>query len=165
VNQRRRQLLLAAACLGVGAAARARTAGREEHLPSIEDMRPLLAQVRRQRTPLLVLFSTPGCPFCGEVRNNYLAPRVREQVALATPDLIIREVDITSRSALIDQEGRSSTQAGFAAQFGVKVVPVVVLFDDRLQLLAEPLVGIDRSGFYEGYLQRAVDQAQRRLRA
>jgi hypothetical protein len=39
-----------------------------------------------------------------------------------------------------------------------------VLFDDRLQLLAEPLVGIDRSGFYEAYLQRAVDQAQRRLR-
>jgi thioredoxin-related protein len=162
VDQRRRQLLLAAACLGAGAAARAQTT--EEHLPSFEDIRPLLAQVRRQRTPLLVLFSTPGCPFCAEVRRNYLAPRAREQVALATPELIIREVDITSRASLIDQEGRTSTQAGFAAQFGVRVVPVVVLFDDRLQLLTDPLVGIDRSGFYEAYLQRAVDQAQRRLR-
>ena len=128
------------------------------------DVRPLLEQVRQRRVPLLVMFSTPGCPYCREVRSNYLAPRVKEQGALATPTLLIREVDITSRAPLVDQEGRRSTQAEFAAQFGVRVVPVVALFDDRLQLLAEPLVGIDRSGFYEGYLQRAVEQAQARLR-
>lgn len=165
MNQTRRRLLLASACLGAAGAPGLRARPREQHLPAIGDVRPLLAQVRRQRIPLLVMFSTPGCPYCLEVRTNYLAPRVQEQAALAAPQLLIREVDITSRAPLVDQEGRRGTEAGFAAQFGVRVVPVVVLFDDRLQLLAEPLVGIDRSGFYDGYLQRAIEQAQSRLRS
>ena len=115
--------------------------------------------------PLLVLFSTPGCPFCLEVRRNYLAPRVAEQAALPAPTVLIREVDITSRAALVDAQGRMITQAELAAQFGVRVVPVVALFDQRAQLLGDPLVGIDRSGFYETYLVRAIEAAERRLRS
>ena len=40
-------------------------------------------------------------------------------------------------------------------------MPVVLLFDDRLQVLAGPLVGIDRAGFYEAFLSGAIDEAQR----
>jgi thioredoxin-related protein len=160
----RRQLLLAGACMTVGVGLRAQPAATEEHLQPIVDLRTLLAQVKQQRVPLLVLFSTPGCPFCGEVRRNYLSPRVVEQAALSTPSMIIREVDITSRAPLVDQQGRHLTQAEYAAQLNVRVVPVVALFDDRGRLLGEPLVGIDRSGFYESYLSRAIEAAQRRLR-
>jgi hypothetical protein len=42
---------------------------------------------------------------------------------------------------------------------------VVALFDDRAQLLGDPLVGIDRAGFYEAYLARAIEVAERRLRS
>ena len=87
-----------------------------------------------------------------------------EQAALPAPTVLIREVDITSRAALVDAQGRSITQAEFAAQFGVRVVPVVALVDERAQLLGDPLVGIDRSGFYETYLSRAIESAQRKLR-
>jgi len=160
----RRRLLLAGTGLALGARVFAQPASGEPLLPAVDDLRPLLAQVRQRRAPLLVLFSTPGCPFCLEVRRNYLVPRVAEQAALAAPTLLIREVDITSRTALIDPLGRRSTQAEFASQFGIRVVPVVALFDERAQLLGEPLVGIDRSGFYESYLARTIDVAQRRLR-
>lgn len=161
----RRRLLLAGAGFALGARVLAQPTSGEPHLPSVDDLRPLLAQVRQRRAPLLVLFSTPGCPYCLEVRRNYLAPRIAEQAALAAPTLLIREVDITSRAALIDQLGRRTTEAEFASQFGIRVVPVVALFDDRAQLLGDPLVGIDRSGFYESYLARAIDVAQRRLRS
>jgi thioredoxin-related protein len=160
----RRQLLLAGACLGLGVGVRAQAVSGEEHLQAIDDLRPLLAQVRRQRAPLLVLFSTPGCPFCLEVRRNYLAPRVTEQAALGAPTLLIREIDITSRAPMVDAQGRRTTHAEFAAQFGVRLVPVAILFDDRGQVLTDPLVGIDRAGFYEAYLSSAIEQAQRRLR-
>jgi thioredoxin-related protein len=160
----RRRLLLAGAGLALGARVSARSAGGEENLQAVDDLRPLLAQVRQRRVPLLVLFSTPGCPYCREVRRNYLAPRVAEQTALASPTLLIREVDIASRAALIDAEGRRITEGEFASRFGIRVVPVVALFDERAQLLGEPLVGIDRSGFYEAYLSRAIEGAQRRLR-
>jgi glutaredoxin len=160
----RRQLLLSGAAWMLCARAAAQPAGGESHLLPIEDLRTLLAQVRARRVPLLVLFSTPGCPYCIEVRRNYLAPRVAEQAALPAPTVLIREVDITSRAVLLDAQGRRTTQAEFAAQFGVRVVPVVALFDERAQLLGEPLVGIDRSGFYEAYLSRAIEAAQRKLR-
>ena len=161
----RRRLLLAGAAVAFGARAGAQPAGGEEHLEAIDDLRPLMAQVRKRRVPLLVLFSTPGCPFCREVRRSYLAPRVAEQATLPAPTLLIREVDITSRAPLIDLQGRRTTQAEFASRLNVRVVPVVALFDDRAQLLGDPLVGIDRAGFYEAYLARAIEAAERRLRS
>ena len=161
----RRRLLLAGGALLLGGRVLAQTAPAEAHLPAIDDLRPLLGEVRQRRAPLLVLFSTPGCPFCLEVRRNYLTPRVAEQAALAAPTLLIREVDITSRAPLIDTLGRRSTQAEVAAQFGIRVVPVVALVDPNAQLLGEPVVGIDRAGFYESTLARAIDVAQRRLRS
>lgn len=161
----RRRLLLAGAGLAIGARAGGQSGAGEPQLPPVEDLRPLLAQVRERRAPLLVLFSTPGCPYCLEVRRSYLAPRLAEQAASKAPTLLIREVDITSRAPLVDAQGGRTTQAEFAARFGVRVVPVVALFDARLQLLGEPLVGIDRSGFYEAYLARAIEQAQQKLRS
>jgi thioredoxin-related protein len=159
----RRRLLLAGAAIAAGARAQPRVVA-PDHLEAIEDLRPLLAQVRARRAPLLVLFSTPGCPFCLEVRRNYLAPRVAEQSAKAAPALLIREVDITSRAALVDEQGRRTTQAEFASRFGIRVVPVVALFDEQGRVIGDPIVGIDRSGFYETYLARAIEAAERRLR-
>lgn len=155
----RRQYLLAMA----SAIAMPRAAfGQEQHLPPVNDLRPLLAAVARDKSPLLILFSTPGCPFCLEVRRNYLAPRLEDK----TPALLLREVDITSQRPLIDAAGAPTTEAAFAMRLNIRVVPVVALFallDQMLQLLAEPLVGLDRSGFYEGYLASAIDIARKRL--
>lgn len=161
----RRRLLVAGAAVAFGARAGAQPAGREEHLTAIDDLRAVMAQVRKRRVPLLVLFSTPGCPFCVEVRRSYLAPRVAEQAKLPSPTLLIREIDISSRAPLVDLEGRRTTQAEFASRLNVRMVPVVALFDDRAQLLGEPLVGIDRAGFYESYLASAIEAAERRLRS
>lgn len=164
MSPERRRLLLSGAAWVLAARAAAQPRDGEKHLQAIDDLRPLLEQVRTRRVPLLVLFSTPGCPYCLEVRRNYLAPRVAEQATLQGPTLLIREVDITSRAVLVDAQGRRITEAEFASQFGIRVVPVVALIDERAQLLGDPLVGIDRSGFYEAYLARAIESAQRKLR-
>ena len=160
----RRRFLLAGAGLLCAARAVAQATG-EVQLPPVEDLRQALGKVRRQRVPLLVLFSTPGCPYCREVRRSYLMPRLAEQSATSAPTLLIHEIDITSRAPLIDEQGRKTTRAEFAARFGFRMVPVVALFDENAQLLADPLVGIDRSGFYEAYLARAIEQAGKRLRS
>ena len=65
---------------------RAQSAAAEvENLPPLGDLRVLADSIARHKAPLLVLFSTPGCPFCLEVRRNYLGPRVTEQAGKATP--------------------------------------------------------------------------------
>jgi len=133
----------------------------EETLPRIDDLRSLAAQMRRDRIPLLLFFSTPGCPYCLEVRRNYLAPRLRDDAGR----LLIREVVITSPRRFNDFEGRTVAESDFAVRFKVRMTPVVQLVDAEMKRLGRPLVGIDAAGFYEAYLAGAIEEAQRRMRA
>ena len=146
------------------AALRAQPGAADEHLPPLGDLRVLANSITRHKAPLLVLFSTPGCPFCREVRRNYLAPRLVEQAGKATPELLLRETDITSERTLTDLWGARVTEAAFALRYQVRAVPVVALFDAWLRPIGEPLVGLDRSGFYEAYLASAIDAARKLLR-
>jgi len=136
----------------------------EGSLTPLDDLRVLADTIARHKAPLLILFSTPGCPFCREVRRNYLVPRVAEQMDKATPDLLLRETDITSGRTLTDLSGDRITEAAFALRHRVRAVPVVALFDSLLRPIGEPLVGLDRSGFYEAYLASAIDASRKYLR-
>ena len=153
---RRRLALQALAALAFVPAARA--AG-EAVLPPIDDLRSLAAEAARARVPVIVLFSTPGCPFCREVRQNYLAPRLAEQQQRSRLEYLLREVDITSRRPIGAIDGRALTEAQFADRYGVGLVPVLIAFDAQWRPLGEPLVGLDRSGFYEAYLDRLISGA------
>jgi len=147
------------AALASGAAWPQRKAEVAE-LPRIDDLRSLTVQMRRERVPLLLFFSTAGCPFCTEVRRNYLVPRLKE----AGGSLLIREVEIVSRRSFTGLDGAAQTEAELAARFGIRMVPVVQLVDANLAPIGRPLVGIDASGFYDGYLSAAIEEAQRAIR-
>ena len=133
----------------------------ETLLPVATDLQQLAAESIRLNAPIVLLFSTPGCPYCREVRRNYLVPRSAD-LAPATR-MLLCEIDITSSERLVDFEGRATTQAHFASGLGVRVVPVVMAFDRRGQPVGEPLVGLDRSGFYEAYLQKLIDGARQQV--
>ncbi|MGZ8993985.1 MAG: thioredoxin family protein [Burkholderiaceae bacterium] len=158
---RRRVLIALALAPGV---LRAQPSAVDVHLQPLGDLRALADSIAKHKAPLLVLFSTPGCPFCREVRRNYLAPRVKEQAGKTTPDLLMRETDITSANVIVDLAGTRITEADFARQHNVRAVPVVMLFSASLRPIGEPLVGLDRSGFYEGYLASVIDAARKHLR-
>lgn len=136
---------------------RAVVAAGAEALPGIDDLRKLGAQSRRERLPLLLFFSLRGCPHCVEVRRNYLAPRVAQG---SVSGVIVREVDIASTRTFAGDDGRPLGGAELARRFNVRMAPVVILVDGDLRPLAEPLVGIDRSGFYEAYLAAAIETAR-----
>lgn len=149
---RRRTLLIAAAP--------ASTAAQEEALlPLAADLQQLGEQSRRTRLPIVLLFSTPGCPYCREVRRNYLAPLLAADTP-AAPAPLIREVVITGRDGLVDFEGRAATHAQFAERLGIAVVPVVMAVDGRGRVIGEPLVGLDASGFYNAYLESLLARAR-----
>lgn len=152
---RRRYLLCAALLLPW----RAVQAAGEESLPAASNLKQLGAESARLKAPIVILFSTPGCPYCLEVRRNYLSPRLAGGELRGT-QFLIREIDITSRERVIDFDGRSTTEADVAERYGVRMVPVVMALDSRGQPIGEPLVGLDRSGFYESYLQTLLARAQ-----
>ncbi len=110
-----RRRLLIALLLSPEPGARPAEAAADDLLPPLDDLRVLARSIARHKAPLLVLFSTPGCPYCREVRRNYLAPRVAEQASKTTPDLLLRETDITSERTLTDLSGARITETAFAA--------------------------------------------------
>ncbi|HTN48261.1 MAG TPA: thioredoxin [Burkholderiaceae bacterium] len=152
--QRRAMLAVAAAALVPRAVPGAEAAA----VPMAADLRQLAAESARLDAPIVLFFSTPGCPYCAEVRRNYLAPRLAEA---SMGRLLLREVDITSRAPLLDFDGAATTSEHFATRHGVRVVPIVMAFDRRGRTVGDPLVGFDRSGFYEAYLQNLIDGARR----
>ena len=157
---RRRQLLAFAAATAIPAV-RAQPHG--DSLAPIDDLSTLLDAVRATRRPLLLFFTTPGCPYCREVRRSYLAPRVVDGVEAS--GVIIREIDITSRREFIERGTQRLSEAALAQRFGVRMVPVIQLVDGAARPLGEPIVGLDRSGFFEARLQGAIDDARRSLAA
>lgn len=133
-----------------------------EALQEIDDLAKLREQSRRERLPVLLFFTMPGCPYCLDVRRNYLAPRVKQGRAAG---VLVREIDITSRRTIAGHDGKPVSGMQLAGRFNVRVAPVVVLVNGDLMPLADPLVGIDRSGFYEGYLSSAIEAARAKLAA
>ncbi len=88
------------------------------------------------------------------------APRLAEQQRRSKPEYLLREVDITSRRSVGAIDGRALTEAQLADRYGVRFAPVLMAFDSRWRPLGEPLVGLDRAGFYESYVERLISEAR-----
>ncbi|HQR77853.1 MAG TPA: hypothetical protein PLR35_15645 [Burkholderiaceae bacterium] len=134
-------------------------------LPAVDDAQALSAQSARAGVPIIVLFSTPGCPYCQEARQNYLVPRHAEQQRRSKPEYLLREVDITSRRPVGTIDGRAFTEAQLAERYGIHFAPVLMAFDSRWRPLGDPLVGLDRAGFYESYVERLITAARQSIPA
>lgn len=130
-------------------------------LPAPSDLRKEAKLVQQKHKPLIVLFSLPDCSYCKEVRENYLAPLVRD--VPAGDRALIREVSIVSKAPLIGFNGEALTQAQLAAHYKVKVAPTVVMLDNAGMPLAAPLVGAGMAGFYGAYLDNALAESRRAL--
>ena len=115
----------------------------------------------RDRVPLVIFFSQPGCNYCERARRDYLEPMAARPGADAQLRLV--EVDITSKAPLIGFDGRKLTHATFARGQSVRIVPTLEFLGAKGEPLAEPLVGLTLPDFYQSYIDRRVEQARARL--
>jgi thioredoxin-related protein len=113
------------------------------------------ALAARDRKPLVLFFSLPGCRFCEHVRQNYM-------LALARRGELVREVVLDGVEPVKGFAG-GVTHRELAHSMGVTFAPLVLLLDARGNRLAEPIVGGDVAGMYGGYLDNAFEEAARRL--
>ncbi len=144
------------------ACALAHTAGAQS-IDRAQDLAQSAQNAAGARIPLLVFFSQPGCPYCDEARRDYLGPMGSDPATRAT--LRIVEVDITSDAPLVDFSGQRTTHSAFAQLQRVRLVPVVAFVGARGEALADRLIGLTVPGFYQGSLDRRIEQARARLAA
>ena len=152
----RRQGLRALALLGLGASgvAPARAAGKT--LPLSASLPDELARALKARQPLVVMVSLHRCPWCEEVRNNYLAPMHAQE------GLPVVQVDMRSTARSRAPDGAATTHDALVRGWGVKVAPTLLFLGPGGAEVAERLVG-GATDFYAASLDKRLAQARQAL--
>jgi thioredoxin-related protein len=131
-------------------------------LPMATDLSKLAKEAKERRAPILVLFSSAGCHYCGQVRDEFLIPTTRN--ADYDNKVIMVEVEAGSSLRLIDFNGKATTHGDFAARYQITMTPTVKLLDAQGREAAIPLVGIVSRDYYGGFLDQAIDAALVKIR-
>lgn len=128
-------------------------------LPTAASLPDELAQALKKGSPLVVMVSLEGCPFCKVARQNYLAP-LREQQGLP-----VVQVDMRSSRVIRGFNGDTLTQDELIRSWRIKVAPTVLFFGPGGVEIAERLVGGYIPDFYGAYLDDRLRLARAALRA
>jgi len=132
-------------------------------MPVAANLRADGDQARRERLPILVFFASRSCPYCHEVEELYLKPRLAS--GEYRNKVIMRVVYIESTKTMRDFRGHQTDHAAFARSNGVMFTPTIKIVDaDGVELVPE-LVGLAPSDFYGYYLDEAISGALTKLRA
>lgn len=122
----------------------------------LKSLQKELAHIARYKVPLVLLLSRSDCHFCHEVRQNYLAPLAR---SISEKKLVIRELQTDTVKSVSDIQGKPLLTGELLHRLKVNFFPTVVFLGSDLQALAEPLLGLNQSGFYSAYLDQRIEAA------
>jgi len=130
-------------------------------VPELRDLRAEAAQVRGQRTTLMLMFHADHCVYCQRMENEFLKPM------LISGDyegkVIMRRVKLDPAYMLRDFDGARITGAELAERYRVFVTPTLLFLDASGGQVAEKMVGLSTPDFFGGYLDAAIDTALTRL--
>ena len=127
-------------------------------LPTASSLNEELAKALAKGSPLLVMVSLEGCPFCKIVRENYLGP-MRERDGLP-----VVQIDMRNTSAIKDFKGTVMTQDALIRSWGVRIAPTVLFFGRGGTEIAERMSGGYIPDFYGAYLDERLRTARALLR-
>ena len=123
-------------------------------LPVPTSLADALSDALKSGSPLLVMVSLEGCPFCKVARENYLAPLMRQS------GLAIVQIDMRNRQMVQDFKGASQSQDQLIRSWSIKVAPTVLFFGRGGVEVAERLVGGYIPDFYGAYLDDRLRTAR-----
>jgi len=132
-------------------------------LPVAADLHADGVRAGRERLPILVFFASHGCPYCYEVEEYYLKPRIDS--GEYRTKAIVRVVYTDSPRRLQDFNGRNTDHAAFARHYGVRFTPTIKVVDADGVELSPSLVGLTTRDFYGFYLDEAINGALTKLRS
>lgn len=126
-------------------------------LPAAKSLPDELALALKGGSPLVVMISLDGCPFCKTVRENYLSPlRVQE-------GLIVVQVDMRSAVPVRDFNAASLTHEQLVRAWAITMAPTLLFFGPSGVEVAPRLVGVSSGDYYGAFLDDRLAQARSAL--
>lgn len=137
-------------------------AGAADSLTHAKDFQTDARAAAKRQVPILVVFTSPHCPYCERVKREYLVPMHKDPAYRSR--VIIREVTIGATDPLTGFDGTPTTEGAFAAANKVFMVPTVQVFDTQGNHAGDAIVGLLIPDYYFGYLQTAIDEGVSKVR-
>ena len=111
----------------------------------------------------MLVFTRPECPFCTRTKKEPLeALRLSQNYGAK---VIMREiVAADNRTALRDFDGTLITHGEMGRRYDVRWVPTVIVVDGKGKVLAEPIIDLTATDFYNLYLEQAIEADRLQLR-
>lgn len=132
-----------------------------KQVAGLKNLQKEVAHIAHYKIPLVLLLSRSDCHFCHEVSLNYLSPLVR---SISEKKLLIRELQTDVVKSVLGIDGKAMAVSDLLRQLKVNFFPTVVFLDADLHMLAEPLLGLNRSGFYSAYLDQRIELAMQAVK-
>ena len=124
-------------------------------LPPALSLPDELARALAVGSPLVVMVSLEGCPFCKVARESYLAPMRHEQ------GLPVVQVDMRSQRSVKNFNGSNTTHEALIATWRIEVAPTVLFLGRQGAEVAPRLVGGYIPDFYGAYLEERLETGRR----
>ena len=161
---RRRTLLACASILACASTSLlAQDAPRPERaLREANDLAADGATARERRIPILLFFNRVGCPYCERALGGFLLPMERDPANAAR--VMFRQVETDRMTKMVDFKGEPLRHRQFAARYKIKLTPTIWIVDGDGNSLADPIVGLTTPDYYGYYLDRAIDEAGKKLK-
>lgn len=126
----------------------------------------------RDRQPIVLMFSLPGCAWCDAVRREHLNGLAEQQSSLGVRFI---ELTMNERRAFSDRDPpgqpapsgdalwwQANSPAECARMLKVRMAPTVLFMGPEGEV-AERLIGYGSPDFYGAYLEQRIAQARSRL--
>jgi thioredoxin-related protein len=138
------------------------TAWAAGDVPHAKDLQRDGAQAAAMRGVILLVLVGEHCVYCERVLNEFLIPMSRQPAY--QNKVVMRRLMVSDPRAMLDFNGRRTTPAALAGQYGYRLVPTVLVLDAKGRMLAKPLVGLLTEDYYGMYLDEAIDLGVAKVR-
>lgn len=152
MKQKIATILLALAWMTTGWIAHAQAEG----LPVVKNLKVEAKESAGKQAPILLLVMSKTCMYCERVLREFLLPMQRN--AEYNDKVILRQIEISSNSKLIDFDGKTTSQSAFAKAHQVMAVPTVLLLNENGIELTR-ITGLASVEFYQSYLDAAINES------
>ena len=112
-----------------------------------------LAQSKKFNRPIMLEFSTVGCPFCDALEEEVLKPVIKNNIY--ENKVIIRKLEVNNFD-IINAAGQQQSRAEFAVNHNIDFYPTVMFFNSEGKEISNRIVGLPILDYVGAQLDNAV---------
>ena len=117
-------------------------------------------KVWKQKTPILIMFSIPDCPYCEKIKEDVIGPMAKMKEY--QDKVIIRNVNAQSFDDLTNFYNEEVTHNEFAFKYAVNFFPTVILVDNYGASLGK-IIGVSSEEYYWTDLDDMIEKSTKKL--